>query len=88
MEVAMSVELVFKASRTLEKLRSGPLRSHLDGFCDWLLKQGFKRGTIRQHLGNVSHFNEFLAKQNLSELWTLSAKEVRVHPHNGSMRRY
>ena len=78
MEVVVSVELVFKASRTLEKLRRGPLRSHLDGFCDWLLKQGFKRGTIRQHLGNVSHFNEFLAEQNISELRTLSAKEVNA----------
>lgn len=72
----MSLELMFEASRTLEKFRNGPLRGYLEGFCDWLLNQGFKRGTIRQHLANVSHFNEFLAKQNYRKLRKLSAKQV------------
>jgi integrase/recombinase XerD len=78
MEVVMSIEVVFKASHQLEKFRSGPLGSCLDEFCDWLMKQGFRHGTIRQHLVNVSHFNTFLDQQNRSELRTLSAQDVHV----------
>ena len=74
----MSLELVFKTSRALEKYRSGPLQDHLDGFCGWLLKQGFKHGTIRQHLANLYHFNESLAQQNHRKLRRLSAKQVNA----------
>lgn len=72
----MSLELVFKASRKLEQFRSGPLGNRLDEFCDWLLEKGFSQGTIRKHLRNVSHFNEFLDQQKRSEFRTLSAKDV------------
>jgi integrase/recombinase XerD len=90
MGVVMSLELVFEASRTLEKFRSGPLGNRLDGFCDWLLEQGFSRSTIRLHLVNVSHFNEFLGEQNRSEFRTLSIKEVnaffKVYPSQARNR--
>ena len=72
----MSLELVFKASRKIEKFRSGPLGDRMEEFCDWLLKQGFSHITIRRHLANVSHFNTFLGKRKHSEFQTISAKNV------------
>ncbi len=58
----MALELVFVCSRTLGKLRSGPLGKLLDGYCDWLLGCGFSRSTIRKHLSNVSHLNGLMRK--------------------------
>ena len=59
----MELERVFSFPGTLNKLRSGPLGKHLDGFCAWLLRRGFSRHTIRMHLSNVSHLNEHLGRQ-------------------------
>lgn len=59
----MELERVISCPQTLNKLRSGPLGMHLDGFCAWLLRRGFSRQTIRMHLSNVSHFNEHLVRQ-------------------------
>ena len=56
----MALELVFECPRTLSRLSNGPLGKLLDGFCNWLLSHGYKRGTIRKHLFNVSHLNEYL----------------------------
>lgn len=65
----MALELVFECPRTLHRLRTGPLGKILDGFCSWLLSRGFRRETIRKHLCNVSHLNEYLAsrKDNFHE---------------------
>lgn len=62
----MALEQVFTHSCTLAKLRSEPLGHLLDNFCDELLDQGFKQGTIRFHLSHVSHLNTWLA----DEKWT------------------
>jgi len=59
----MALEQVFTYSCTLEKLRSEPLGHLLDNFCDALLDQGFSRGSIRLHLGHVSHLNTWLADE-------------------------
>ena len=72
----MALELVFECPRTLKKLRNGPLGKLLDGFCDWLLKHGFARYTVRKHLSNVFHFNEHLGARNGAGWHTLSAQEV------------
>jgi len=73
----MALESVFDCPRTLEKLRSGPLGKLLDGFCDWLLEQGFARFTVRNHLSNVSHLNEYLAARYRAGCSTLSTKKVK-----------
>ena len=59
----MELEQVISSPSTLKKLRNGPLGMLLDGFCAWLLKRGFSRHTIRMHLANVSHFNEYLGRR-------------------------
>ncbi len=59
----MTLELVFVCPRTIGKLRNGPLGNLLDGFCDWLLDDGFSPATIRSHLSKVSHLNSYLGEQ-------------------------
>lgn len=76
MGVVMSLELVFEASRTLEKFRSGPLGNRLDGFCDWLLERGYSRGTIRLLLSHVSHLNQYLESQNIGKDDVLSESDI------------
>ena len=72
----MALELVFECPRTLKKLRSGPLGKLLDGFCDWLLEHGFARYTVRKHLSNISHLNEYLGARNGAGWHTLSSQAV------------
>lgn len=72
----MGLERVFKAPWTLHKLRSGPLGRLSDVFCDWLLIHGFGRQSVRKHLTNVSHLNEWLATRGWSWSGSLSNKEI------------
>lgn len=72
----MGLEQVFEAAWTLRKLRSGPLSHLLDGFCDWLLSQGFSRWSIRTHLANVSHLNEYLGGTDDRPQANVGSREV------------
>ena len=56
----MALEQVFECPATLERLRSGPLGTFLEDFCNWLLERGFSRWSVRTHLANLSHLNEHL----------------------------
>ena len=77
MGVVMSLEVVFKASYTLEKVRCGPLGNNMDGFCDWLLDAGYSRGPIRLIVSHTSHLNQFLKSSKSSSRWdVLFANEV------------
>jgi len=79
----MALELVFVCSRTLDKLRSGPLGSHLDGYCDWLLDCGFSLSTTRNHLSHASHLNGYLDERKLAGPLILSTENV-----NGFLKEY
>ena len=72
----MALELIFVSPRMLRKLRSGPLGQLLDGYCDWLLEYGFSRSTIRNHLSNASHLNDFLEASKPAGWQRLSAEDV------------
>ena len=72
----MALEQVFECPRTLSRLRSGPLRKLLEGFCNWLLSHGFSRWTIRMHLCNVSHFNSHLGGLKGGICESLSSKDI------------
>lgn len=80
----MVLEKVFKCSRTLNKLRTGPLAKVLEGFCHWLLAEGFTRRCIRRHLSNVLHFNEYLSRASTRPHTMVTAKDVegffKVYP--------
>ncbi|ALC16220.1 site-specific recombinase XerD [Desulfuromonas soudanensis] len=72
----MELEQAFSCPGTLKKLRSGPLGTLLDGFCTWLMEHGFRQGTIRKHLSNVSHFNQHLGRQGVVPGQILCPKDV------------
>ena len=72
----MGLERVFEASWTLRDLRRDPLGSLLDAFCDWLLDRGFRKFTVRTHLGRILHFNRWLAERGRHWHGGLSRKEV------------
>ncbi len=63
----MTMEQVWECPMTLARLRSGPLGTLLEGFCDWLLEQGFSRGAVRNHLSHLSHLNEHLRRRENSQ---------------------
>jgi hypothetical protein len=72
----MALEQVFDCPRTLMRLRTGPLGKFLEKFCHWLLAEGFSRGSIRKHLSNVSHLNEYLGGHSAQPLTTVTAKDI------------
>ena len=72
----MSLERVFEASWTLRQLRSEPLGTLLEDFCDWLLEQGFSRNHIRRHLANVGHLNRWLCEEGRKCTDGLSRRDV------------
>ena len=72
----MTLELVFECPRTLSRLSNGPLGKLLDGFCNWLFSHGYRRGTIRKHLFNVSHLNEHLGAPRCGFRESLSSRDV------------
>ena len=80
----MALEEVFECPRTLRRLRSDPLGKLLEGFCNWLLEHGFSRWTIRKHLFNVSHLNEYLSGPNSGVRESVSSTDVegffKVYP--------
>ena len=72
----MALEHVFECPRTLRRLRSDPLGKLLEGFYCWLLEHGFSRSTIRKHLFNVSHLNEYLSGPSSGVLESVSSTDV------------
>ena len=72
----MALEQVFKCPQTLKRLRTGPLAKLLEGFCHWLLTRGFARGSIRTHLSNVSHLNQYLGSETSRPRKTVTVKDV------------
>ena len=79
----MSLEQIFERSQTLKKLERMPLGRLLDEFCTRLQKDGFRRNTIRHHLSNLSHFNEYLRRRKKRACEKLSLRDA-----NGFFRSY
>ena len=73
----MGLEQAFECPTTLAKLRSGPLGTLLDGFCEWLWEQGFPRGSLRKHLSTPTGATHGLGFAGaLSTSWELPVKSV------------
>lgn len=72
----MGLEQAFECPATLAKLRSGPLGTLLDGFCEWLWEQGFPRGSLRKHLSNVAHLNEHLGKRRRPQPQVVTVEDL------------
>lgn len=56
----------FENPRTLDRLRTGPLGSYVDGFAASLLTSGYARNTVRIHLRFVGKLSLWLGRQNLA----------------------
>lgn len=72
----MTLEQVFECPRTLAKLRSAPLGVLVEDFCKSLLERGFSRSSVRKHLSNISHLNEYLRGHRARMRRTVTAKEM------------
>jgi len=67
-----------KCPRTLRRLRSVPLGELLDGFCSWLLEQGFSRSTIRKHLFRLSHLTRHLGDPERGICESITTRDVKA----------
>ncbi len=56
----MGLEDLLRRSRELTRYHRPPLGLELDGFCQWLHEHGYSRSVIRNHLPNISQFNQYL----------------------------
>ncbi len=63
----MVLEDFYRRPATLARLRLPPLGPLLDGFCEWLGRQGFSRSVLHRRLWQVSHFNEYLRRRGIKE---------------------
>lgn len=71
-------ESIFSCSRILEKFRKEPLGPLQEGFCQWLIDQGYTRHTIRMHLFCIFYLNDYLANQGLSDYSHLTQRYIRA----------
>jgi integrase/recombinase XerD len=73
----MTLEQAFECPVTLASLRSAPLGMLLEGFCKSLWERGFSRSSIRHHLSNVAHLNEYLQRPRARMRRTVTTKEIQ-----------
>lgn len=71
-------ESIFNCSRSLEKLAKEPLGPLQDGFCQWLIGQGYSRHTIRKHLFHIFYLNDYLSELGLSGYSQLTQRHIRA----------
>lgn len=74
----MTWEQAFECPVTVGRLRSAPLGMLLEGFCKSLLERGFSRSSVRHHLSNVAHLNEYLRRPKPRMRRTVTAKEIQA----------
>src|SRR6266536_3493444 len=88
----------FSESKTLLRLRRGPLGDHLDRYAQWLAEQGFCRATARLHLVQLADFSLWLNKRGLTlsdiQLTVIESfiehrrRRVKPHGERSTLRRF
>ncbi len=78
----MVLEDFWRRPATLAQLRLPPLGPLMDGFCEWLGRQGFSRFTLRRRLWQVSHFNEYLRRQGVTDARGVETSHGERFIHN------
>jgi site-specific recombinase XerD len=63
----MVLEDLFRRPDKLARFRLPPLGSQMDGFCDWLSRQGFSQDTMCRRVCQASQFNQFLRRRGIKE---------------------
>ncbi len=69
------IDRFFDFSKTVERMRQGPLGEHVDAFAAMLLKQGFPRSTGRFQIRVVADFSRWLARRRIP-IATISSSVV------------
>lgn len=74
----MALGNFFCCPLSVSRLQSGPLKTFVEGFLEFLLKSGFSHYTIQKHLGYLSHLADYLHAVNPEKRYRLTAKEVEL----------
>jgi site-specific recombinase XerD len=59
------INQLFTFSRTIERLRQGPLSDYLDAYATGLTEQGYRHHSIRQQLVVIADFSRWLQKKQI-----------------------
>ena len=59
------IDRLYSASRTITRLRSGPLGAHMDGFAEELSAQGYPPSTLRPKIRWVGYLNQWLGDRQI-----------------------
>ena len=57
------IERFYSRVETLERLRSGPLGSYIDGFVEALFNQGYSSATIKNKIWALGKLGTWLSEQ-------------------------
>ena len=69
------IEQLFTLPSTIERLRQGPLREHLDAYATDIARQGYVRHSIRTQIVVIADFSRWLQQKHI-ELQDLNSKVV------------
>jgi site-specific recombinase XerD len=69
------INQLFTFSKTIERLRQGPLNEHLDAYAAAVAEQGYTHDSIRQQLVVIADFSRWLAQKHI-DVQTLNSRVV------------
>jgi site-specific recombinase XerD len=72
----MALERFWEWPSALHRLRDCVLGPIFDGFCQWLLDQGYAPATIRMHIRRACHFDDYLRRVGIADIKDLRATHV------------
>jgi hypothetical protein len=59
------INQLFTFSKTIERLRQGPLSEHLDAYAAGVAEQGYAHHSIRQQIVVIADFSRWLKRQQI-----------------------
>jgi site-specific recombinase XerD len=60
------INQLFTFSKTIERLRQGPLSEHLDAYAAGLIEQGYARHSIRQQIVVIADFSRWMKQKQIA----------------------
>ena len=69
------INQLFTFSKTIERLRQGPLNEHLDAYATAVAEQGYTHDSIRQQIVVIADFSRWLAQKHI-DVQALSSQVV------------
>ncbi len=78
----MTMENMYRSSRSMERMRNNPLSQWLEGFSQWLLDRGFATTTVRHHLARVYLLCLYLVRKGVRAPASLHGKHLHAFLSN------